>query len=127
MFKCVKSLIGGENQPPIIYVEAKEGEAILEGEALSLVGGKATKATGKPKYIAVKAQTGGVIPVYYVTPFTVFETEMSIVGDAFVVGTKLALNADMLGVADVSATGVTTVFGFVDGKAVGDKIHVIFE
>ncbi|MEG2002582.1 MAG: hypothetical protein RR107_05770 [Clostridia bacterium] len=129
MFKCVKMLVGGENQPPVVYLEGTANELITEGEALTIVNGKLTKATGKPKYIAAKTQTGGIIPAFYVTPYAVFESTMSVVGTAFEVGTKLALKADMLEVADASttATGVATVFEFVDGKAVGSKVNVIFE
>ena len=130
MFKCLKCLVGGENHPAVVYLEGTTDEKIQEGEALKIVNGKVTKAgaTDKVKYIAGATKTNGLIPCFYVTPFTVFETNMTVTGEkTFFVGKKLALATDALGVGDVSATGVATIFDFVDGRAVGDRIQVIFE
>ena len=130
MFKCLKCLVGSENHPAVVYLEGKVGEEIHEGQALKLVGGKVTKAgvTDKVKYIAGATKTNGLIPCFYVTPFTVFETNLTVQGvGAFIVGSKLALSADARGVADVNASGVATVFDIVDGLAIGDRIQVIFE
>ncbi len=127
MFICKKMLIGSENTPPIMFAEADKSAEIKIGQALMLEAGLCKVAAGKkPKYIALNTQQGGVLPVCYVTPFAVFETELSVVGTAFKVGDKLNLSADGMSVADKNATGVATIFKLC-GTEVGDKVQVIFE
>lgn len=127
MFKCKKMLIGSENYPALAMLEGTEKEEILEGEALDVVDGKVTKASGKPKYIAAANRTGGLVPVYIVSPYAVFETKLTVLASEINVGEKLALSSDGLFVADKAAGGPATIVKFYNDKQIGDYVDIVFE
>lgn len=136
MFKLVKIENARQNVPEPEYLEVTASEAVSLGEALILSGGKLTKATGdnvKPAFIAMAdcgaSDTKRVIPVCRVEANQIYEVGVTFseTAVAIVVGTKLTLATDGLGVTDVTTKGVVTVVDALEAntkKATGDKILV---
>jgi hypothetical protein len=80
MFRLVKIQNAKMNVPEPEYLAATVGEAFEEGEALVIVAGKLTKATGstKPEFISAKTVTaaeGEILPVSRLESNQVWETE----------------------------------------------------
>ena len=126
MFKCVKSSAGTMNVPETVYLPITADEAVAEGEALVLSGGKLTKATASVNYIALKSQTGGEIPCMRVTSNDVFECEITSDLSENDLGDLLALSSDGMNVGAKSTSGKAEIVSFQDGKTVGKKVFVRF-
>lgn len=129
MFKYRKSSNVG-NVPEILHVDATASEAFVVGEALTITSGKVTKASGTtaPKYISVEKKTavsGDKLSVYLVEPNQEYETDLTAAG-TLVVGTKVTISSDGLGVTATTTSGVATVVE-AEGATVGSKVLVRFE
>ena len=137
MFNCIKIINGRINVPETESLPTTAGETYAEGEALVLSGGKLTKATGKPTHISLADYTAPAsgqkdLPCYRIAPNMVFEVPVSFseTAVAIVVGSKLKVDTDGLGVTDVTTGGVITVVDALDAntnKSNGDLISVIVE
>ena len=137
MFNCIKINNGRINVPETESLPTTAGETYAEGEALVLSGGKLTKATGKPTHISLADYTAPAsgqkdLPCYRIAPNMVFEVPVSFseTAVAIVVGSKLKVDTDGLGVTDVTTGGVITVVDALDAntnKSNGDLISVIVE
>lgn len=129
MFKYRKSSNVG-NVPEILQVDATASEAFVVGEALTITSGKVTKASGTtaPKYISAEKKTavsGDKLSVYLVEPNQEYETDLTAAG-TLVVGTKVTISSDGLGVTATTTSGVATVVE-AEGATVGSKVLVRFE
>lgn len=113
--------------PPIEYLPGAASEAIVLGEALSVVSGKLTKcgATTAPAYISVGPVKEGVVPVIKVQKYMIFEVPLSAAGSSLVIGQKVTLNTDGLQVTATTTDGVAEIVAF-NGKAQGDTVLVRF-
>lgn len=139
MFNCKKIINGRMNVPETESLPTTAGETYKEGEALVLSGGKLTKcgATAKPTHISLADYTAPAsgqkdLPCYRIASNMVFEVPVtfSSTAAAIVVGSKLTVASDGLGVTDVTTSGVVTVVDALnanDNKASGDLISVIVE
>lgn len=139
MFNCKKIINGRMNVPETESLPTTASEVYKEGEALVLSGGKLTKASGttKPTHISLADYTAPAsgqkeLPCFRIAPNMVFEVPVtfSSTAAAIVVGTKLTVATDGLGVTDVTASGVITVVDAMDAntdKASGNVISVIVE
>lgn len=129
MFKYRKSSNVG-NVPEILQVDATASEAFVVGEALTITSGKVTKASGTtaPKYISAEkknAVSGDKLSVYLVEKNQEYETDLTAAG-TLVVGTKVTISSDGLGVTATTTSGVATVVE-AEGATVGSKVLVRFE
>lgn len=129
MFKYRKSSNVG-NVPEIIQVDATASEAFVVGEALTVTSGKVTKASGTtaPKYISAEKKTavaGDKLSVYLVEKNQEYETDLTAAG-TLVVGTKVTISSDGLGVTATTTSGVAEVVE-AEGATVGSKVLVRFE
>ena len=139
MFNCKKIVNGRMNVPETESLPTTASEVYKEGEALVLSSGKLTKASGttKPTHISLADYTAPAsgqkdLPCYRIKKNMVFEVPVtfSSTAAAIVVGSKLTVATDGLGVTDVTTGGVITVVDAQDAntdKASGDKISVIVE
>ncbi len=139
MFNCKKIVNGRMNVPETESLPTTASEVYKEGEALVLSSGKLTKASGttKPTHISLADYTAPAsgqkdLPCYRIEKNMVFEVPVtfSSTAAAIVVGSKLTVATDGLGVTDVTTGGVITVVDAQDAntdKASGDKISVIVE
>lgn len=127
------------NVPEPEYLPTTASEEYKEGEALVLSAGALTKASGttKPTHVALasyKAPASGQkeLAVARISHEMEFEAPVTFSGTpaAIVLGSKVTLASDGLGVTDVTTGGVATVIDCLvanEAKENGDKIHVIFE
>lgn len=136
MFYLSKIINGRINVPEPEYLPTTPSEVYAEGEALVLSNGKLTKATGKPTHIAMKSYTAPAadckdLPVCRIEKNMVFSAPVTFSAEpkAVVLGSKLTIAGDGLGVTDVTTSGVATVVDVLnaDNKVTGEKVHVIFE
>ena len=125
MFRLIKIENARMNVPePVIY---EANEAITAGEALILSGGKLTKATTAPEFIALaSAPAGADVPVARITPDHVYEVPVTAAPTALVPGDKVTLSEDALGVTTTTEGGVVTVVSLDGATAAGDTIIVRF-
>lgn len=117
MFHVVKRRIA--DVEPTFYKTPKAGETFALGEALTESEGLLTAAapTALPDYIcAGPKNAAGMLPVIPVLPTTVFATESSVTVAANLVGSKVTLTADALGVTATTVGGVFKVES-TDGAA----------
>ncbi len=130
MFRLLKIENARMNVPEPVYLDVTADEAVEEGEALVLTGGKLTKcgATVAPQYIAmgVKAakDTVRTIPVCRVESNQVYAVPVTEAPDNLVAGSKVQLHTDGLQVTAKTDDGVVTVVDTNGAKAVGDEIIV---
>lgn len=134
MFNCKKIINGRINVPETESLPTTASEVYKEGEALVLSSGKLTKASGttKPTHISLADYTAPAsgqkdLPCYRIAPNMVFEVPVSFseTAAAIVVGSKLKVDTDGLGVTDVTTGGVITVVDALDAntnKSNGDLI-----
>ncbi len=134
MFDLRKILNGRMNVPEPEQLPVTDGESYFEGEALVLANGKLTKcgATSKPTHLAAKTYTapasGGVpLPCFMIDKAMRFEVPITVSSAVPVVGSKVTLDTDGLGVTDTTSGGVATIVDTNDAAATGDKVVVIFE
>lgn len=133
MFNPIKILNGRQNVPEPEFLPVTASEVYKEGEALKIVSGKVTKASGSnvPTHIALGTEAkGGLLPVARIDRTMVFEVPVtySSTANAIVLGTKLTITANGDGVTDVTTDGVATVVDTLGAnKTEGDKVLVIFE
>lgn len=137
MFNLIKIVNGRINVPEPEYLPTTASETYTEGEALVLSSGKLTKASGttKPTHIALKSYvapaTGNKeLPVARIDKNMVFKAPVtySETAVAVVLGSKLTLATNGLGVTDVTTSGVATVVDTLNAStAAGDEVLVIFE
>lgn len=139
MFNCKKIINGRMNVPETESLPTTAGETYTEGEALYLSGGKLTKASGttKPTHISLADYTAPAsgnkdLPCFRIEKNMVFEVPVtfSTTAAAIVVGSKLTVATDGLGVTDVTTSGVVTVVDAQEAntdKANGNIISVIVE
>lgn len=139
MFNCKKIINGRMNVPETESLPTTASEVYAEGEALVLSGGKLTKASGttKPTHISLADYTAPAsgqkdLPCYRIEKNMVFEVPVTFSETAkeIVVGSKLTVATDGLGVTDVTTSGVVTVVDTIEAntnKANGDLISVIVE
>lgn len=117
MFHVVKRRIA--DVEPTLYKIPKPGETFTLGEALTEAEGALTAAaaTALPDYICAGPKTAsGMLPVIPVLPTTVFATESTVAVAATLVGSKVTMAADALGVTATTASGVFQVES-TDGAA----------
>lgn len=132
MFKLIKIENGRQNIPEPEYLEVAASEAVSLGEALSLASGKLTKCspTTAPAYIAMGEVTATtakrIIAACRVEPNQVYEVECSAAPSALVVGDKVTITSDALGVTATTASGVAKVVALNGASIAGDKITVRF-
>lgn len=137
MFNLRKIVNGRMNVPEPEYLPTTPSVEYAEGMALVLSSGKLVKATGttKPTHIAMKTYTAPAtgnedLPVMRIEKNMVFAAPVtfSSTANAIVLGTKLTIATDSLGVTDVTTNGVATVVDTLSvGTTSGEEIHVIFE
>lgn len=137
MFYLKKIINGRMNVPEPEYLPTTPSVDYSEGMALVLSSGKLAKATGttKPTHIALKTYeapaTGNEdLPVARIEKNMVFSAPVTFSSEAkpIVLGSKLTIAADSLGVTDVTTSGVATVVDTLSvGTTSGEEIHVIFE
>lgn len=138
MFDLRKILNGRMNVPEPDYLPVTGGESYNEGEALVLSAGKLTKcgATAKPTHIAAKTYTapatgGDPLPCFMIDKAMRFEAPVTFSGAEnavpLVVGAKVTIHTDGMGVTDTTTSGVATIVDTLDAAATGDKVVVIFE
>lgn len=97
---------------PFEYLEKTASENYSAGEAVVLVGGKATKcgATAKPEYIAQgPANSKGQVPCIKVLPTTIFEVKAQADQSSLTAGNKVTLHTDGLQVTATTSSGVFTL------------------
>lgn len=117
MFHVIKRRIA--DVEPTLYKTPKSGETFTLGEALAEAEGvlSAAAATAMPDYICAGPKTAaGMLPVIPVLPTTVFATESSVAVAANLVGAKVTMTADALGVTATTTGGVFKVES-TDGAA----------
>ena len=102
------------------------------GMAMVLSSGKLAIASGtnKPEFICVEEHDAAVaadtmVTVVRVDHDTVYETTLSAAGTSLALGDKVTLAADGLQVTATKTNGVAEIV-YIDGTAVGDKVHVRF-
>jgi hypothetical protein len=137
MFYLKKIINGRMNVPEPEYLPTTPSTNYSEGMALVLSGGKLVKATGtsKPTHIAMKTYSAPAtgnkeLPVMRVEKNMVFSAPVTFSTTAvpIVLGSKLTIATDGLGVTDVTTNGVATVVDTLSvGTTNGEEIHVIFE
>ncbi len=139
MFNCKKIINGRMNVPETESLPTTASEVYKEGEALVLSSGKLTKASGttKPTHISLADYTAPAsgqkeLPCFRIAPNMVFEVPVTFseTAVAIVVGAKLKVDTDGLGVTDVTTGGVITVVDALEAntdKANGNLISVIVE
>ncbi len=135
MFNLIRIENGNLNVPEPLYYNAKAGEEIKEGEALVMTAGALTKCgpTAKPEYIAMGGVSASAekreIPVCRVEANQVYETSVTFSDTAvpLVVGTKVKLDTDGMGITDVTASGVATIVNVNGAKTTGDYVTVRFQ
>lgn len=145
MFKINKILNGRTATPAIEVFPTTAEETYAEGEALVLSNGALTKAgVGvKPTHIAmadyVAPATGNKpLPCFVVDENQIWEAPVDFSAEpvTLVLGTKLQLDTDGVGVTDITVSGTTgnEVYGVATiwdkqaaDKTDGDKILVRFE
>ena len=137
MFNLRKIVNGRMNVPEPEYLPTTPSGEYTEGMALVLSSGKLAKATGttKPTHIAMKTYTAPAtgnedLPVMRIEKNMVFSAPVTFSAEAkaIVLGTKLTIATDSLGVTDVTTSGVATVVDTLSvGTTSGEEIHVIFE
>lgn len=137
MFNLRKIVNGRMNVPEPEYLPTTASEEYTSGEALVLSNGKLTKASGttKPTHIAMKTYAAPAtdnedLPVMRIEKNMVFAAPVTFSETAkeIVLGTKLTVATDGLGVTDVTTSGVATVVDTLSvGTTDGEEIHVIFE
>ncbi len=137
MFNLRKIINGRINVPEMEFLPVTASETFKAGEALVLSSGKLTKASGttKPTYIAAKdyvapASGAELLPCFRVEKNMVFRVPVTFSSTpvALVLGTKVTLHTDGLGVTDVTTSGVATIVDTLSaGSTTGDEIEVIIE
>lgn len=137
MFNLRKIINGRMNVPEPEFLPVKANETYIEGEALVLAAGKLTKATGttKPVFIAamnyVAPSTDAInLPCYRVEKNMVFEVPVtfSATPKDLVIGSKVTVSADGMGVTDIATDGVVTIMDKLQAdKTTGEKVLVIIE
>ena len=114
---------------PYRKLPGKAGEAYKRGEALVLAGGVLTKcgATAKPTHIAVAdvaAATPALdVPVFTVLPDMEFITDATATVAATLIGSKVTLGTDALGVTATTTDGVFTITGTDGDKVVTGRFN----
>ena len=137
MFNLRKIENGRMNVPEPEYLPTKPSESYVEGETLILSNGTLTKASGttKPTHIAMKTYAAPTancqaLPCFRITENMIFSAPVtfSTTANAVVVGAKLTVYSDGLGVTDVTTGGVATVVDALNvGTQNGEEILVRFE
>lgn len=130
MFNLIKIENARMNVPEPVFLDVTDGEAVEEGEALVLSGGKLTKcgATKKPEFISMAILAADAeerrIAVCRVESNQVYEVPVSAAPTALVPGAKVTLHTDGLQVTATTADGVVTVVDVNGAAAAGDTILV---
>lgn len=133
MFKLLKCMNGRQSVGEPASLPATAGEAYAFGEALVLTGGKLTKcgAAVKPTHICgvniAAAAATDYIPCVEVTPNMVFETTIGAAPNALVLGDKVTLADDALGVTATKTSGVATIHNLLGATTAGDAVEVVFK
>ncbi len=112
---------------PCSAITPKNGMAMVPSS------GKLAIATGtnKPEFICVEEHDSAVaadtmVTVVRVDHDTVYETELSAAGTSLKPGDKVTLHASNgLQVTATTTSGVAEIV-YIDGTAIGDKVHVRF-
>ena len=113
-------------QVPCSAITPKNGMAmVLSSGKLAIASG-----TNKPEFICVEEHTAAVeadtmVTVVRVDPQTIYETELSAAGTGLALGDKVTIAADGLRVTATTTSGVAEIV-YIDGTAIGDKVHVRF-
>ncbi|MEA4816197.1 MAG: hypothetical protein VB120_04990 [Lachnospiraceae bacterium] len=127
MFLIYSSLNGAV--APTEYYSPTSGETISVGEALKMTSGALTKASGtdKPIFVCVGAARGdGFIPVSRVTEDIEFETLSSATVATSLVGSKVTMGTDGLGVTATTTNGVFQI-SYTDGATTNSKVRGYFK
>jgi hypothetical protein len=129
-FKVSKRL--SRDTEPFEYYLGTDTEAYTLGEALVQTSGRLTKcaATATPEFICMKtqdAETTAVtpLPVIRVKETTEFETKASVTAAATLVGAKVTLGTDGLGVTATTTSGVFEI-SYTDGVTDGGVVRGYF-
>ncbi len=130
MFRLLKIENARMNVPEPEFLEVTAAEAVAEGEALVLSGGKLTKcgATTAPAYIAMgvksASDTNRFMPVCRVEKNQVYAVPVTVAPTALKAGDKVTLHTDGLQVTATTSSGVVTVVDVNGATAIGDEIIV---
>lgn len=124
MFKLMRYENARLNVPEPIFHQADGTISI--GEALVLNGGKLAKCgtTTKPTHIAMGDSVNGKVAACLVNPNMVFEVPVTEAPASLVVGNKVTISSDGLGVTATTASGVVTIESLNGATAAGDSIVV---
>lgn len=112
------------------FFDMTEGEALKNGEALVLTGGKLTKcgATEKPQFVAMTALDASAeerrVPCVRADENQLWRVPVSADPTALNPGDKVTVGGDALTVTATTASGVITVDDLSDAKKAGDEIYV---
>ena len=132
MFRLVKILNAGQNQPEPITLPCTAGENITYGEALTLSAGALTKcgATVRPTFMAGADRPSDsavtAIPAYPVSPDMIFECRVNESPASLHAGSIVTINTDADGVTATTTSGVATVYHMSGATAAGDYLLVSF-
>ena len=120
--------VGSAKTAPMEFYPVTALEEVVIGEGLVLTSGALTKcaATATPEFIALKASTGGTIPVLRVIEDMVFETEFAADASAVAVGAKVTLHTDGVKVTATTTNGVFTITHKLGTGASGTKVRGMF-
>lgn len=124
MFKLIRYENASINVPEPVYHQA-DGTIVI-GEALVLNAGKLTKcgATTKPTHIAMGDSIDGKVAACLVNPNMVFEVPVTEAPTSLVVGNKVTLSTDGLGVTATTTSGVVTIESLNGATKANDTIVV---
>lgn len=132
MFKLIKIENGRQNVPEPEYFDVTASEAVTLGEALVITAGKLTKCgpTTVPTHISMGEVSANAtkrnIAVCRVESNQIYEVECSAAPTALVLGDKITLTTDALGVTATKESGVAKIVALNGATVAGDKITVRF-
>ena len=130
MFKFLKFENASTNVPEPVFYEVSAGEAVAEGEALVITGGKLTKcgATVKPQFISMgvkaAADENRRIAVCRTAAGQLYEVPCTVAPTSLKTGDLVTLHTDGLQVTATTTNGVITVESVGSATAAGDSITV---
>lgn len=132
MFKLIKIENGRQNVPEPDYLDVKDNEAVVIGEALVLSSGKLTKcaATTRPEFISMgnvaAADSKRTVAVCRIESNHLYDVPVTAAPTSLKVGDKVTLYTDGEQVTATTTDGVAKIVALNGAKAIGDKITVRF-
>ena len=134
MFRLVKILYSGSNQPEPLRIPGVVGESYIKGQPMKLDEGRLTRVASDefPSYMTMESKTveeeGDTVLCYEITPNMIFDVTCygDVIGSFF--GRKVNLYSDGIQLSGVSskAGSVATVYDPKGAKYMGDHILIRF-